>query len=85
MVWYHALFLSTKRQSKDKNEKVSAASLQLCVIIDWDYDVTIFCHWSSEQGAVFLDQVVQGPSPPPLDKIQKNSNFFRGTFPKIYT
>ena len=28
-----------------------------------------------------MDQVVQGPSPPPLDKIQKNSNFFRETFP----
>ena len=25
MVWYHALFLSTKRQSKDKNEKVSGS------------------------------------------------------------
>ena len=85
MVWYHALFLSTKRQSKDKNEKVSAASLQLCVIIDWDYDVTIFRHWFSEQGAVFLDQVVQGPSPPPppliWTKSKRTATFIRETFP----
>ena len=70
-------FFLLRGKAKIKMKKWPAASLRLCVIIDWDYDVTIFCHWSSEPGVVFLDQVVQGPYPPAhLDKIQKNSNFF---------
>ena len=57
-------FFLLRGKAKIKMKKCPAASTRLCVIIDWDYNVTIFRHWSSEQGAVFLDQVVQGPYPP---------------------
>ena len=76
-------FFLLRGKAKIKMKKCPAASTRLCVIIDWDYNVTIFCHWSSEPGVVFLDQVVQGPYPPRSfgQNPKEQQLFYRETFP----
>ena len=45
-------------------------------------DGHVFCIKASQLEPSVSEKIWAGPSPPHLDKIQKNSNFFRETIPE---